>query len=48
MIILGLHDKNLQEHLLREINLTLGRTVEICQTIELIRSHAVTVPNLKG
>ena len=40
MIIIGLHDKKLQVRLLREINLTLGRTVEICQTIELIRSHA--------
>ena len=37
MIIIGLHDKKLQERLLREINLTLDRTVEICQTIELIR-----------
>ena len=40
MIIIDLHDKKLQEHLLREINLTLDRTVEICQTIELTRSHA--------
>ena len=40
MIIIGLHDKKLQVRLLREINLTLDRTVEICQTIELIRSHA--------
>ena len=39
MIIIGLHDKKLQVRLLREINLTLDRT-EICQTIELIRSHA--------
>ena len=31
MRIIGLHDKKLQERLLREINL------EICQTIELIR-----------
>ena len=43
MIIIGLHDEKLQERLLREINLTLDRTVEICQTIELIRSHAKAI-----
>ena len=43
MIILALHDKKLQERLLREINLTLDRTVELCQTIELTRSHAKTI-----
>ena len=43
MIIIGLHDKKLQVRLLREINLTLDRTVEICQTIELIRSHAKAI-----
>ena len=43
MIIIGLHDKKLQERLLREINLTLDRTVDICQTIELTRSHAKAI-----
>ena len=43
MIIIGLHDKKLQVRLLREINLTLDRTVEIFQTIELIRSHAKAI-----
>ena len=43
MIIIGLQDKKLQVRLLREINLTLDRTVEICQTIELIRSHAKAI-----
>ena len=43
MIITGLHDKKLQVRLLREINLTLDRTVEIFQTIELIRSHAKAI-----
>ena len=43
MIIIGLLDKKLQERLLREINLTLDKTVEICQTIELIRSHAKAI-----
>ena len=43
MIIIGLHDKKLQEHLLREINLTLDRTAENCQTIDLSRSHAEAI-----
>ena len=43
MIIIGLHDKKLQERLLREINLTLDRTVDICQTIELTKSHAKAI-----
>ena len=37
------NDKKLQERLLREINLTLDRTIEICQTIELTRSHAKAI-----
>ena len=40
MPIISLHDKKLQEHLLRKINLTLDRILVICQTIELTRSHA--------
>ena len=43
VIIIGLHNKKLQERLLREINLTLERTVEICQKIELTRSHAKAI-----
>ena len=43
MIIIGLHNKKLQERLLREINLTLDRTVEICQTLELTRSYAKAI-----
>ena len=43
MMIIGLHDKRLQERLLREVNLTQDRTVELCQTIELTRSHAKAI-----
>ena len=43
MIIIGLHDKKLEKHLLREVNLTLDKTVEICQTIELTRSHSKAI-----
>ena len=43
MIIIGLHDKKLQERLLSEMNLTLDRAVEICQTIELTRSYAKAI-----
>ena len=43
MTITALHDKKLQERLLREINLTQDRTVEICQTIELTRQHAKAI-----
>ena len=42
-MIIGLHGKKIQEHLLREINLTLDRTVEICQITELTRSHAKAI-----
>ena len=33
MIIIGLNDKNLQERLLRENNVSLNGTVEICRTV---------------
>ena len=42
-MIIGLHGKKIKEHLLREINLTLDRTVEICQITELTRSHAKAI-----
>ena len=43
MIIIVLHDKKLQERLLREINLIWDRTVENCQTTDLSRSHAKAI-----
>ena len=43
IIIIVLHDKHLQERLSSEINLTLDRTVEIRQSIELTRSHAKAI-----
>ena len=43
MLIISLHDKKLQEHLLRKINLTLDRILVICQTTELTRSHAQAI-----
>ena len=43
MIVICLCYKKLQERLLREINLSLDRTVESCKTIELTRSHAKAI-----
>ena len=43
MIIIGGHHEKLEKRLLREINLTLDRTVKICQTIELTRSYAKVI-----
>ena len=40
MIIICLYNKMLQKRLLRDINLTLDRTVEICKTIKQTKSHA--------
>ena len=43
MKITGLHNKKSLERLLKEINLTLDRTGEVCQTVELTRSHAKVI-----
>ena len=40
MLIFGLNDKKLQECLLRESNLDLNKTVEICRIVEVTRSLA--------
>ena len=45
MIIIGLSDKNLQERLSRENNVSLDRTVEICRTVEITRSQANIIQN---
>ena len=45
MLIIGLSDKNLQERLLRENNVSLDRTVEICRTVEITRSQANIIQN---
>ena len=45
MLILGLNDKKLQDYLLRESNLNLKKTVEICRIVEVTRSQAITAIN---
>ena len=40
MLIIGLNDKKLQERLLREYNLDLNKTAEICRIVEVTRSQA--------
>ena len=45
MLILGLNDKKLQDYLLRESNLNLKKTVEICRIVEVTPSQAVTAIN---
>ena len=45
MLIIGLNDKKLCKPLLREINLGLRKTVEICRIVELTRSEAHIIRN---
>ena len=45
MLIIGLNDKKLQERLLRESNLDLDKTVEICRIVEVTRSQAHVMQN---
>ena len=45
MLIIGLNDKKLQEHLLRESNLDINKTVEICRIVEVTRSQAHVMQN---
>ena len=45
MIIIGLSDKNQKERLLRENNVSLVRTVEICRTVEITCSQANIIQN---
>ena len=40
VLIIGLNAKKVQERLLRESNLDLNKTVEICRTVEVPRSEA--------
>ena len=43
MLIIGLHDKNLKERLLRESNLDLEKTIQICQSVEISRAHLKSI-----
>ena len=45
MLIIGFNDKKLQERLLRESNLDLNKTVEICRILEVTRSQAYVMQN---
>ena len=45
ILIIGLNDKKLQERLLRESNLELNKTVEICRIVEVTRSQAHVIQN---
>ena len=45
MLIIGLNDKKLQDYLLRESNLNLKKTVEICRIVEVTPSQAITAIN---
>ena len=45
VLIIGLSHKNLQEHLLRENNVSLDRTLEISRTVEITRSQANITQN---
>ena len=43
MLIIGLHDRRLQEALLRESDLTLTKTISTCQNAELTHKQAKTM-----
>ena len=45
ILIIGLNDKKLQEHLLRESNLDLNKTVEICRIVEVTCSEVHVIQN---
>ena len=45
MLIIGLNNKKLQERLLRESNLDLNKTVEICRIVEVTHSQAHIMQN---
>ena len=45
MLIIGLNNKKLQERLLRESNLDLNKTVEICRIVKVTHSQARIMQN---
>ena len=45
MFLIGLNDKTFQEYLLRESNLHLNKTIEICRIVEVTRSQAHLMQN---
>ena len=45
MLIIGLNNKSLLEHLIREPNLDLTKTIDACRTVEVIGSYANVIQN---
>ena len=45
MLIIGLNNKSLLEHLIREPNLDLTKTIDACRTVEVTGSYANVIQN---